>query len=110
MPFVLKKMNKLPVRVKGTLPGEDGKPVHFDFTLHCKRLSQDEIEGVQSDEDGSVKHFVRTNTEGWQDVKDESGAAVIFSPEGLNDLLSNAGMPMLCFTSYMKQIAATGKN
>jgi len=110
MSFVLKKLNKLPVRVKGTLPGEDGKPVDFDFTLHCKRLSQEEIEAVQSDKDGSVKDFLRTNTEGWQDVKDEGGAAVIFSAEGLNDLLSNAGMPMLCFSSYMKQIAATAKN
>ncbi|MGG7604630.1 hypothetical protein [Massilia sp. BKSP1R2A-1] len=110
MTYVLKKLNKLPVRVKGTLPGEDGKPVEFDFTLHCKRLSQEEIEAVQSDKDGSVKDFLRTNTEGWQDVKDEGGAAVIFSAEGLNEMLSAAGMPMLCFTSYMKQIAATAKN
>jgi hypothetical protein len=110
MAIVLKKLNKLPVRVKGTLTGEDGKPVEFDFTLHCKRLSQDEIEAVQADKDGSVKDFVRTNTDGWQDVKDEGGAVAIFSLEGLNELLSIAGMPMLCFTSYMKQIAATAKN
>lgn len=110
MAFVLKKLNKLPVRVKGTLPGEDGKPVEFDFKLHCKRLTQEEVEAEHSDTDGSVKDFLRRVTEGWESVKDESGAAVIFSAEGLDDLLNNAGMPLLCFTSYMKQIAATAKN
>lgn len=110
MAYVLKKLNKLPVRVKGTLPGEDGKPIEFDFTLHCKRLTQDEIEAEQTNKDGSVKEFLRGVTEGWADVKDESGAATTFSLEGLNDMLAVAGMPMLCFTSYMKQIAATAKN
>lgn len=110
MAFVLKKMNKLPVRVKGTLPGEDGKPVEFDFTLHCKRLTQEEVEAEHSDKESSVKDFVRRVAEGWESVKDETGAAVIFSADGLNDLLSNAGMPFLCFTNYMKQIAATAKN
>lgn len=110
MAFVLKKLNKLPVRVKGTLPGEDGKPVDFDFTLHCKRLTQEEVEAEQADKNGSVKDFLRRVTEGWEHVKDESGAATIFSLDGLNDLLNNAGMPMLCFSSYMKQIAATAKN
>ncbi len=110
MAFVLKKLNKLPVRVKGVLPGEDGKPVDFDFTLHCKRLTQEEVEAEQSDKNGSVKDFLHRVAEGWEHVKDESGAAMIFSPEGLAGLLSNAGMPLLCFTSYMKQIAATAKN
>jgi hypothetical protein len=110
MAFVLKKLNKLPVRVKGTLPGEDGKPVEFDFTLHCKRLTQEEVEAEQTDKDGSVKDFLRRVAEGWEHVKDESGAAVIFGLDEFNGLLNNAGMPMLCFTSYMKQIAATAKN
>lgn len=110
MAFVLKKLNKLPVRVKGTLPGEDGKPVEFDFTLHCKRLSQEEVEAEHSDKEGSVKDFLRRVVEGWEHVKDEHGAVVIFSQDGLNDLMSTAGMPLLCFTSYMKQIAATAKN
>lgn len=110
MAFVLKKLNKLPVRVKGTLPGEDGKPVEFDFTLHCKRLTQEEVEGEHNDTGSSVKDFLRRVTEGWEHVKDESGAAMIFSPEGLDDLLNIAAMPLLCFTSYMKQIAATAKN
>lgn len=110
MAFVLKKLNKLPVRVKGSLPGEDGKPMEFDFTLHCKRLSQEEVEAEQADKDGSVKDFLRRVAEGWEDVKDESGAALTFSVDGLNGMLNNAGMPLLCFTSYMKQIAATAKN
>ncbi|WP_027864260.1 hypothetical protein [Massilia alkalitolerans] len=110
MAFVLKKLNKLPVRVKGTLPGEDGKPVEFDFILHCKRLTQEEVEAEQNDKHGSVKGFLRGVAEGWEQVKDENGAAVTFSEDGLNGLLSTAGMPMLCFTSYMKQIAVAAKN
>lgn len=110
MAIVLKKLNKLPVRVKGTLPGEDGKPIDFDFTLHCKRLTQDEFEAEHADKETGVKDFLRRVTEGWEHVKDESGAAVIFSLDGLNDLLNTAGMPLVCFTSYMKQISATAKN
>lgn len=109
MAFVLKKLNKLPVRVKGTLPGEDGKPVDFDFTLHCKRLTQEEVEAANSTE-GSIREFLRDVAEGWDAVKDENGAAVTFSSDGLNGMLSNAGMPLLCFTTYMKQIAVTAKN
>ena len=109
MAYVLKKRSKLPVRIKGTLPGEDGKPEDFDFTLHCKRLSQEEVEAANSTE-GSIREFLRDVAEGWEGVKDEGGAAVTFSTDELNGMLSTAGMPLLCFTSYMKQIAVTAKN
>lgn len=110
MAFVLKKLNKLPVRVKGTLPGEDGKPVHFDFSLHCKRLSQDEIDAVIADKDSSLQDFVRSVAEGWDGVVQEDGQSVQFDQDGLDGMLAYAGMPTLCFQSYLKQIGAVAKN
>ena len=41
MAFKLVKRNKLAVKVKGTLPDDNGKPINFDFKLHCNRLSQE---------------------------------------------------------------------
>lgn len=109
MAFILKKLNKLAVKVKGTLPDEAGKPEHFDFKLHCIRLSQDEIDDVRQ-ENGGVKAFVRSVTEGWDTVLDEAGQAVQFSADGLEELIDHAGMPLLILRCYMEQVGATAKN
>jgi len=110
MAFILKKLNKLPVKVKGALPGEDGKPVDFDFTLHCKRLTQIEIDTVMKDKKGEVTGFVQKVAEGWDDMLDADGGAISFSGERLNDLLANAGLPVLIMHSYLEQVSATAKN
>ena len=110
MAFVLKKLNKLAVQVKGSLPGEDGKPQNFDFTLHCKRLSQDEIEAVINDKSGSAQDFLRSVTEGWDRVVDEDGQPQQFEAESLDALMNQAGMPVVCFQAYLKQVAAVAKN
>ena len=44
MALKLVKRNKLPVQVKGSFIGEAGETIDFSFTLHCKRLKQDEID------------------------------------------------------------------
>lgn len=110
MAFVLKKLNKLPVRVKGTLPGEDGKPMNFDFTLHCKRLSQDEIDAVIADKESTLQDFVRNVAEGWDDVLGDDKQPISFGQESLDGMLGNAGLPTLCFQAYLKQIGAVAKN
>ena len=110
MAFKLVRLNKLPVRVKGALPGEDGKPVAFDFTLHCKRLTQAEIDSVMKDKQGEVKGFVQNVAEGWDGVLDASGEAVPFACEQLDQMIDNAGLPMLIMHAYLEQVSATAKN
>lgn len=110
MAFVLKKLNKIAVQVKGTLPDEGRKPINFDFALHCKRLSQDEIEAVIKDKDASLQDFARDVAEGWDRVIDEAGQPVDFCRDSLDSLLNQAGMPTLVFQSYLKQVAAVAKN
>lgn len=109
MAFKLVKRNKLAVMVKGTLPDENGKLEHFDFKLHCARLSQDEIDDVRQ-ENGGVKAFVRRVTEGWDGVLDAGGQPVQFSADGLEELIAFAGMPLLVLRCYMEQVGAAAKN
>ena len=109
MAFKLEKRNKLAVKVKGTLPDDNGKPINFDFKLHCIRLSQDEIDDVRQ-ENGGVKALIRRVADGWDDVLDEDGQAVQFSADGLDELIDNAGMPLLVLRCYMEQVGATAKN
>lgn len=110
MAFILKKLNKLPVKVKGSLPGEDGNPVHFDFVLNCRRLTQSEIDLVMKDKKGEVTGFVKSVAEGWSLVLDEEGNAVPLSTEQLDAQLENPGLPVLIMHSYLEQVSATAKN
>lgn len=109
MAFKLVKRNKLAVTVKGTLPDQKGKPEHFDFKLHCERLSQDEIDNIRQ-ENGGVKELIRRVAEGWDAVLDEAGQPVPFSTDGLEELIDYAGMPLLVLRSYMEQVGAAAKN
>jgi len=110
MAFILKKLNKLAVKVKGTLPDEDGKQIDFDFILNCKRLTQKEIDAVMKDKKGEVTGFVTSVAEGWSLVLDDTGNAVPFSNEQLAAQLDNAGLPVLIMHSYLEQVSATAKN
>lgn len=109
MAFKLVKRNKIAVNIKGTLPDEDGKPVPFDYKLHCERLGQDEIDAVRTS-DSSIKAFIRRVAQGWENIQDESGQPISFAPENLDAVIDTAGMPMLFLRSYMEQVAATAKN
>lgn len=110
MAFKLVKRNKLRVPVKGTLKGEDGKPVNFNFTLLCERLTQDEIDEAMKNKEESVKDFVHRVTNGWEDVLDDAGQPLDFGTESLNSVLAEAGMPVVCYQSYMKEVGAVAKN
>ena len=109
MAYKFVKRNKIAVEVKGTLPDENGKPVKFDFKLFCKRKTSDEIEAVMKDRNSEVKNFVRDVAEGW-DVLGEDNEPLLFSPENLNDVLNDVGMPTVIMQAYLSQIAATAKN
>jgi len=110
MALKLVKRNKIAVTVKGTLPDEDGKPVNFDFKLHCKRLTQDEIDNAMKNRKGEVKGFIREVAQGWEGVLDEVGAPVPFSAEILDDQINEPGMPVLIMQAYLEQLSATAKN
>lgn len=103
--------SKLPVQVKGTLKGEDGKPVEFDFVLKCKRLTQAEIDAAMKNKDESVAQFVHKVAEDWEGVLDEQGQPMPFSADNLDALLNNdAGMQGVCFQSYLRDAGAVAKN
>jgi len=110
MALKLVKRNKIAVTVKGTLPDEDGKPIAFDFKLHCKRLTQDEIDSALKNRKGEVKGFIREVAQGWEGVLDEVGAPVPFSAEILDEQLNEPGMPVLIMQAYLEQVSATAKN
>jgi len=110
MAFKLVVRKKLRVPVKGTLKDESGKPVSFDFTLLCERLSQDEIDKAIKDKDESVNDFVKRVTQGWEDVLDEAGQPLAFDADSLAAVLNQAGMPVVCYQSYIKEVGAVVKN
>jgi len=110
MAFKLVKRNKISVAVKGTLPDEEGKPVHFDFKLHCKRLSQDEIDSAIKSRTGEIKGFIREVAQGWEGVLDEVGAQVPFSEEILDEMINEPGIPVMIMQAYLEQVSATAKN
>lgn len=110
MSFKLVKRNKLRVPVKGTLADEDGKPVNFSFVLLCTRLTQTEIDEAIKNKDESVKEFVQRVITGWEDVLDDKGNAISFDADSLAAVLDQAGLPVVCYQSYLKEVGATVKN
>ncbi|HEX9173853.1 MAG TPA: hypothetical protein VF861_14465 [Telluria sp.] len=101
--------SKLPVRVKGELVGEDGKPVQIDFNLRCKRLTQDEVD--TENKGVPIKDFIRKVAEGWDDVLDEQNQPLPFSAENLDAVMNNdVGMANVMFQSYLKAAGAVAKN
>lgn len=110
MAFKLVKRNKLRVPVKGSIAGEDGKPVNFSFFLLCERLTQSEIDEAIQDKKETVTDFVKRVTQGWEDVQDEAGAAMSFEPANLVAVLEQAGMPVVCYQAYLKEVGAVAKN
>lgn len=110
MAFKLVKRNKLRVPVKGTLAGEDGKPVAFSFVLLCTRLTQTEIQSAIEDKGENVKDFVQRVTIGWEDVLNEDGTSMPFGVDTMADVMDQAGMPVVCYQQYLKEVGAVAKN
>lgn len=105
--------NKLKVHVKGQLKDEDGSTVEFDFHLHCKRKTQEEINAVIGGSAGQlITDFLKENTEGWDsDMQDETGQSLVFSAENFDRMLNQEpGMAMVCFQSYLRDSGAVAKN
>lgn len=110
MAFKLVIRKKLRVPVKGAFNGEDGKAVSFSFVLLCDRLTQTEIDEAIKNKDESVKDFIQRVVTGWEDVLDESGNPIPFDADSLDAVLDQAGMAVVCYQSYLKELGATAKN
>ncbi len=113
MAHKLKVRNKLKVHVKGEFKDEDGSTVPFDFHLHCKRKSQEEVSELTGGRSGKlIKEFLKESTEGWDDdMQDEHGTPLPFNAENLDLVLNQfPGMALVCFQSYLHDCAAVAKN
>lgn len=110
MSFKLVKRNKLRVPVKGTFAGEDGKPVAFSFVLLCTRLTQTEIQAALADKDENVIDFLQRVVTGWEDVLDETNAPMTFDVDNLALVMDQAGLPIVCYQHYLKEVGAVAKN
>jgi hypothetical protein len=102
--------NKLRVPVKGSIVGEDGKPVPFGFVLMCDRLSQTQIDETLKNKEDSVVDFLQRVANGWEDVLDADGQPLPFDVDNFNAVLDQAGLPGVCFQAYMKEVGAVAKN
>lgn len=109
MAFKLVSRTKLRVPVKGAIADENGKPVNFNFLLHCARLTQTDIDAAVKNQDESVVDFVQRVVTGWDDVLDDSGVPIPFSADSMALVLDQAGMPVICYQSYLKEISITAK-
>jgi hypothetical protein len=107
------------VRVPLKFKMQDGANVRqFNFTLECDRLSTDEFQKRNQDDNGVVSNEkIKENmlgiTTGWsgqQLVLDDDGQPAAFSQEALEFMFGVAGVLDVAVTSYMKESTATVKN
>lgn len=102
--------NKLRVPVKGSIADEDGRQVPFSFVLLCDRMSQSQIEETLKNKDEPVTDFIQRVTKGWEDVIDATGQPMAFDDDNFAAVMDQAGLPGVCFQSYMKEVGAVAKN
>lgn len=112
--FKLAIDDKVEVPVKFTLKaGKVNKT--FSFSLHCKRLMQEEITARLEACEFKFKPFlaggeVVTGWEGQRLVLNADDTPAEFSEESLDALLSTPGVAQLCFSAYQKECGAKEKN
>ena len=108
--------NTVIVPVSGSIKNDERCPVRFKFELDCKRMTAEELK--EALEGGTtVKDVIRTVTTGWRDQRlvleeGEDGKEVPadFCADSFDELLSIAGLALLCFNAYVKENGATEKN
>ena len=108
MALKMTKRTKLPVKVNGSITGEDGLPVSFAFTLLCKRYTQAQLDQVHKN-DALVRDFLTDVVEGWESVNDSENNPLEFNSENMGELFQEAGMRGVCFNAYMRDVSAVAK-
>jgi hypothetical protein len=100
------------VPVKFTM-NDAGKSKNFQFTVDCKRLTQDVIRDRTKDGEVLIKDFLPEVMEGWRDQKlviDDDGKPAEFNDESRDFMLNVAGLPLVIYTAYLKECGAQVKN
>lgn len=93
--------------------GVAGGTKTFKFTLTCDRLDGQKLRDAMGDNSQSATAFMKEVVKGWEGqrlVLEDDGSPSPFSAEALDDLLAIAGVPALCFQSYLKEVTAKEKN
>lgn len=82
-------------------------------TLVCDRMSEDERNESLKKDGLSVTDFMKKVTTGWKEQRfllEEDGRPAEFSADALSALLGFPGLPVLAFTTYLKESGAKEKN
>lgn len=101
------------VKVEGNTVDESGGDKPFKFVLVCNRLSQEKLRDEIANKDATSIDFFKRHALGWRDqrlVTDDAGNPAPFSLEALELLFSISGMAGVCWSAYLAQVVATGKN
>ncbi|UGQ45080.1 phage tail assembly chaperone [Massilia endophytica] len=100
--------------VKGTVPGEDGKPKDFEFVLICNRSSQEEVKKAYEGSGLIYADFLKQKVKGWDGqqlvLDNTTGQSAEFSEEAFDALLSIQAMGLVCFNAYNRDNGAKEKN
>lgn len=100
------------VKIVATLKGADGRDNQYKFDLICKRKGAEELKekmgGGETIKD--LLHEVTTDWRGQRLVLESDDTPAEFSTEAFDCMLDIAGMGMVLFNSYLKQVAAAEKN
>lgn len=85
----------------------------FSFTVFAKRLEQEEINERRENPGMLVADFMRELLTGWKDqrfVLDREGKPAEFSDGSRDVMLNAAGVAVVIFNSYLKEVGAKEKN
>lgn len=112
MAFKLAIANVVKVPVKLTL-NNGGKIAAFAFSVTADRLDQDQIKTSLGDGEALISEFLTEVVHDWHGqtlVIDENDKPADFGPEALEMMLSTAGVSMVIFNAYLKEVGAKAKN
>lgn len=112
MAYKLAIGNIIKVPVHFTI-NDEGKSVDFDFTLTCKRISQDEMTATMEKGEHLVSTFMERVITGWNGQKlvlDDEGNEAPFTKDALQLMLGITGVPMVFYLAYLKECRAKAKN
>ena len=112
MAFKLAIANTVQVPVKLTL-NNAGKIAAFAFSVTAARLDQEQIKTRLGDGEALISEFLTEVISDWHGqtlVVDEDDKPVDFGPDALAMMLGAAGVSVVIFNAYLKEVGAKAKN
>lgn len=104
--------NTVKVPVKLTL-NNGGKIASFSFSVLANRLDQAQIKANLDDSESLISEFLAEIIHDWSGqtlVLDDDDKPSDFSAEALDLMLGVAGVSVVIFQSYLKEVGAKAKN